>query len=875
MRSSVIGHPSSCHPLTTPIDRNTRYTPRTRNISMGLGADFWGNFGFKGDKAATKAELEKALSLDLDATGLQVKLIATKDGEEQVIPIDKAQENCATVRTQLRSKGWQVPSNKNTRCACMWCFTVKSCSSTQLQQHLVTCTYCPESVKNKFRTSVLANEKSMFLGTKAKAAVEEAAAEAAAAAKAGNGGGGTAVSRKRSLDSFLDRELSADEIADIDQGLARFCYTEGLAFRALANSELRSALGKLNSSWERGTRLSDWTLRHEFLDKEYARVTTEVANKISKAMVCCLISDGWSGVQKKHVLNVLLTAPEPLFIENIYTKEAEVTGTYQFDAFCRIFDEYQDKIGAICTDNASTMRKTWRLLRAKFHGLYTYGCSPHAFQLHAKDLCKLDHMEPLLAGVSTIVTWFSRHLQKGGRASLDVVQQQCYSKTMALVTPVKTRWNSQVMAARSLLESQTALRMLVVDPQRFDTGKTGATELQKLILDQANTFWTPLQQFVDFMDPLRYAIHTLQADRARLSDVYACFVRVHKRQTMFMAGNGCTFSEETKGEVERIFKKRFEFLYHPAHLVAFALDPRYAKDGGAPLSVVRHWVKTLHNNPDESAALTADYAKFIGSQDESSEMADVWTAEQVGPDCDVMAWWRSWGREFPTLRKLALKLFSLPPSAAAAERNWSTQDFLISKRRNRLAADRANKLISIYFNHRSLGSHPERPMGLSEEKLAAWLAEITPLASFEHATTAMGKGSWEWTGEAGESFDGMHGDELEEEQDDNENEDDEEEDEFKPFDDDEYEVLPCPARVPHDMKPGDQIAMWFGAPYNEWFIGPITEVHPKRKKTDNIHAEFEGGLGQMSARSEQYGVDKAWVLVKKAIPMEMVDEDED
>ena len=31
----------------------------------------------------------------------------------------------------------------------------------------------------------------------------------------------------------------------------------------------------------------------------------------------------------------------------------------------------------------------------------------------------------------------------------------------------------------------------------------------------------------------------------------------------------------------------------------------------------------------------------------------------------------------------------------------------------------------------------------------------------------------------------------------------------------------------------------------------------------------------MSARSEQYGVDKAWVLVKKAIPMAVVDEDED
>ena len=33
-----------------------------------------------------------------------------------------------------------------------------------------------------------------------------------------------------------------------------------------------------------------------------------------------------------------------------------------------------------------------------------------------------------------------------------------------------------------------------------------------------------------------------------------------------------------------------------------------------------------------------------------------------------------------------------------------------------------------------------------------------------------------------------------------------------------------PGVVPLDLKIGDTIAMWFGTPYNEWFIGEITEL---------------------------------------------------
>ena len=69
--------------------------------------------------------------------------------------------------------------------------------------------------------------------------------------------------------------------------------------------------------------------------------------------------------------------------------------------------------------------------------------------------------------------------------------------------------------------------------------------------------------------------------------------------------------------------------------------------------------------------------------------------------------------------------------------------------------------------------------------------------------------------------------------------------------------------MPHDISSGSTIAMWFGEPYNQWFLGEITAVHPERTKRDNVEAMFEGGSGGMVCTAEQYGINKSWVLLEE------------
>ena len=564
-------------------------------------------------------------------------------------------------------------------------------------------------------------------------------------------------------------------------------------------------------------------------------------------------------------------------------RRTSVTGEYQFQIFAETIDAHggMGKVPAVVTDNAKTMRKTWSLLRARYHGLFTYGCAPHGLQLHAQDLCKL----PELA-------------QAGGQ---DERRQQLVLAPLAgrrqgHAQPPADRHRRQDERAagpRHHAQVERAGHECRVAPGQspsagdtgdrgaFDASSAAAKELRATVLDLLDEFWPLLPQFVELMTPLRLAIQSLQGNHATLSDVMGAWLRIHNSQTLLVDSATCLFSAATKASVKSIFRSRFSFLYHPAHLVAFALDPRYAKVCKAAPSVIRHWLRQLYGadaGDDVLVALVSEYGMFRASATDPQHQ-DIWAPSVTA---DPVRWWRSWGDEYPTLRPFALKLLSLPPSAAAAERNWSTQDMIISKRRNRLAAPRAEKLVYIYFNSRSLkpAGKPRLQPGITDEALLRWHSSLAVHATFQWPTEAQGKHMFAWDDTPPEmDYSGMHGDEMLDVDADSSDDDeyaDADPSGFAsvPFSVDEFQtpedtlaVLPCPAKLPHDIEVGSRVARWFGHPFHEWHVGTVVEVNRRRRVSENVTARFvspeEGEThGMFVADADTYGVDRLWVAVR-------------
>jgi hypothetical protein len=143
-----------------------------------------------------------------------------------------------------------------------------------------------------------------------------------------------------------------------------------------------------------------------------------------------------------------------------------------------------------------------------------------------------------------------------------------------------------------------------------------------------------------------------------------------------------------------------------------------------------------------------------------------------------------------------------------------------------------------------------RGPGITNEALERWHASLSVHTDFRWPTTADGEHMFAWDADANDAeFEGMHGDEMagwaDDEVDEEEADRQAEEAAFQPFEPDDFftpgtglEVLPCPAKLPHDLELGGKLARWFGPPYNAWYVGKIAEVNKRRTKSENVSVEF-------------------------------------
>ncbi len=76
------------------------------------------------------------------------------------------------------------------------------------------------------------------------------------------------------------------------------------------------------------------------------------------------------------------------------------------------------------------------------------------------------------------------------------------------------------------------------------------------------------------------------------------------------------------------------------------------------------------------------------------------------------------GHETPLLAKVAKRVTSMTSSAGACERNWTSYDFIHSKKRNKLSPQRANDLVFVFTNLRLMARFNQ------PEKFAEWVEEI-------------------------------------------------------------------------------------------------------------------------------------------------------
>jgi hypothetical protein len=153
---------------------------------------------------------------------------------------------------------------------------------------------------------------------------------------------------------YKDRTLSKIEIESFDRQFAVWGYNHGLSFAQLTDPDLPRILGFLNRSYTSRSMLSDFRVRNTYLNDAYRAIRLRVASSIRSAPAICLVTDGWTSVQRSHQLCVTLTTPTPVFFRTIHTGSQSVTAEFQAESLVNSLDDDSLDIDAMCTVKLSS-----------------------------------------------------------------------------------------------------------------------------------------------------------------------------------------------------------------------------------------------------------------------------------------------------------------------------------------------------------------------------------------------------------------------------------------------------------------------------------------------------------------------------------------
>ena len=231
---------------------------------------------------------------------------------------------------------------------------------------------------------------------------------------------------------------------------------------------------------------------------------------------------------------------------------------------------------------------------------------------------------------------------------------------------------------------------------------------------QDPTFWADLNSFIAAIRAPSALTLVLESSTARLSH----FVRgwAVMRQSI-----GSLPDSPFRAELVSIIDKRWEKIYHPMYILAYAVDPKCCAARIKPLQIptllclARDFFLRFDPTGDVNK-FSKSFANYLNREGSFDNEA----LDQVLPVSTVKEWWGYMEETDKELSMFALRLLSIPCSAADAERCWSFFSLIHTKSRNRL---RASSVVDIAKVKWQLKSESPKSKKADVEALLATLIQ--------------------------------------------------------------------------------------------------------------------------------------------------------
>ncbi|KAK1555314.1 hypothetical protein Q3G72_024769 [Acer saccharum] len=183
----------------------------------------------------------------------------------------------------------------------------------------------------------------------------------------------------------------ASKLVTLDVG--RFFFENGIPFNVASSPSFVSLLRSVGD-YGRGYKapsphdLSSWVLQTEV---ETTRKIVEDVRKTWKATGVTIMSDGWTDIRGRSLLNFLVNNPKgTVFLKSTDASDAVKDTRLIFKLLDSVVEEVRkDIVVQVVIDNASAYKAVGRLLIEKRKHLYWTPCAAHCIDLILEDIGKL------------------------------------------------------------------------------------------------------------------------------------------------------------------------------------------------------------------------------------------------------------------------------------------------------------------------------------------------------------------------------------------------------------------------------------------------------------------------------------------------------
>ncbi|GBG86182.1 hypothetical protein CBR_g41086 [Chara braunii] len=427
---------------------------------------------------------------------------------------------------------------------------------------------------------------------------------------------------------------------------------------------------------------------------------------------CTFIMDGSSDRRERPVMNFLAAGEKGAVLVATVSMAARKKTA---QALAKLWEQIMREIGvhrinAICTDNAEVNKKAAQLLKRRtdkdIARIPWVPCAAHCCSLLLRDISKLDWVKSTVKRGHTIVKFIRNHHSTNSlMMSMD--------DSLTLLCPTKVRFGSVYMMLERLLNRKAVLSDMVdrKNAARWTGIRWSTTKLKSkadlvYFTMRRDGWWTELKKVVDVMEPLYSLLRRMDRDGTSPTNLVEYDDMIERKLTHVV------LTEEQRASVMDKVRDRVKMMWQPVHALVFLLDPRrrnsrwlYDRDN-AIVQNAMHYLQRQVGGPWKGP----DHLEVLGDLHEfhkdptpngpKRKDKKMWEHD-AKVDCEKLTpseWWATYGGDVPDLQAIAIKVMGMWSTATPAERNWSSMDFVHSKRRNSLKPETLEKLVYIHWN---------------------------------------------------------------------------------------------------------------------------------------------------------------------------------